>query len=152
MRLLLGLVLLPALIGLALLSKHWLSERELAQFFQDHPPLETINVTAQQPVTVADVVLSVRIEWIGRLALATLQMQPNTGAAVTQAILGGEVLPLPSREMGLYLHIQAIDYEAESVQMQVFQSALAVTSMRHARFISKAKRRLPAHTTTPLLL
>lgn len=122
LRILLGMVLLPAFIGLALWGKQWLSERELAQFFQHNPPIYDVIVTAQQPTTVAGVVFSLRVEWIGRLALATLNMRSSAGEEVAQAILGGEVLPLPNAEDRFYLHVQTIDYEAESVQIQVFQS------------------------------
>lgn len=156
-RVLSVLVVLPILIVLAIMAKYWLTERELSRFFQQQPPLAQLTVSTAQPVwlEVAGVEIQLQIEWIGRLELAKLSFKTPTGTLETHSILGGEVLALPKHADAkpLHVHVQAIDYEAKTVQLQLYDAnASAVTKMRQAKFISKAKRRSPALTTTPVLL
>lgn len=160
-RLLLAIVMLPILVVAAIMAKYWFTERELAHFFQQQPPIALLTVSTTQPlwIAVAGVEIQLNIAWIGRLELAQLTFKTPTGTLETHAVLGGEILPLPNTNPNineaerLYIHVQSIDYTAKTVQLQLYYATeSAVTKMRHAKFISKAKRRSPALTTTPVLL
>ncbi len=157
-RLLLAVVILPILVVMVIVAKYWLTERELSRFFQQQPPIVQLTVSSTQGVWVeaAGVEIQLQVEWIGRLELAKLSFKTPAGQLETHPVLGGEVLALPNSNEGaqrLYVHVQAIDYTAKTAQLQVYYATeSAVTKMRHAKFISNAKRRSPALTTTPVLL